>query len=309
MTAPLVDVLMPTYNHGKFVAEAIESVLAQQFSFTYRLIIADDCSSDETQQIFKSYAARYPDRIETLILQEHVGIFHEDRASLKALKLCTAKYVALLEGDDYWTDPLKLQKQTAYMESHLECALSFHNVEVFYEDDDRPSWNFCPPAQKEVSTLADLLDRNFIPTPSVMFRRNCLREIPSWVFELKMGDWLLHILHAQNGSVGYIDEVMAAYRIHSSGLWSKQTPIESTLEEVKMYQALERYLPPQYQDQIETSLARRYYKLAVDYRNQGDWLSSLSNVWKCLGCSSPNRDISLRHLARISLPGRATFSK
>ncbi len=309
MTTPLVDIVMPTYNHGKFVAEAIESVLAQQVNFKYRLIIGDDCSSDDTQAIVRSYAEKYPDRIETILSPEHFGIIHKDRVGVQVLNLRKAKYVAMLEGDDYWTDPHKLQKQVAYLDSHPDCAICFHNVEVFYDDGSKQAWLYCPPDQKQISTLEDLIDRNFIATPSVMFRTSGLGEIPDWYCEFTIGDWLLHILNAQNGSVGYIDEVMAAYRIHSTGLWSKQSPIESTLEEVKMYKVLARFLPQQYQDQIETSLARRYYKLAVDYRNQGSWLSSLANVLKCVGCRSSNRNISLRHLARISLPGRATFSK
>ena len=97
-TTPLVDIIMPTYNHERFIAQAIESVLAQQTNFEYRLNIADDCSTDNTQTIIKDYAQKHPDQIRTVLSPHNIGIVHKDRLSIKVLKLCTAKYVALLEG-------------------------------------------------------------------------------------------------------------------------------------------------------------------------------------------------------------------
>src|ERR1700730_11791519 len=106
-TTPLVDIIMPTYNHENFLTQAIESVLAQKTDFEYRLNIADDCSTDGTQAIIKDYAQKHADRIRAVISPHHVGILHEDRVSIRVLKVCTARYVAVLEGDDYWTDPYK----------------------------------------------------------------------------------------------------------------------------------------------------------------------------------------------------------
>lgn len=306
-TIPLVDVNLVTYHHEKYIARAIESVLEQKTNFDYRLLIGDDCSTDNTQSIIRDYAREYPERIQLFVPSEHRGIEHKDRVGIEVLRLNTAKYVALLDGDDYWSDPYKLQKQVDFLESHDKYALCFHNVEVFHEDQGKKPWKYCQEDQKETSTLEDLLDRNSIPTPSVMFRRSCLPEIPEWIFKLKMGDWLLHILHAQNGRVGYIDQVMAAYRIHNTGLWSKQSAIENRLEEIQMYKLLTQYLPPEYKSRLESNLARRYYQLAMDYRERGDWIGTVLNVLKCLSCNPKNRGIPFLHLVRISIPGRASL--
>jgi len=302
-TTPLVDIVMSTYNHEKFLVQAIESVLAQKTDFEYRLNIADDCSTDGTQAIIKHYAHKHADRIRAVISPHHVGILHEDRVSIKVLQLCTARYVALLEGDDYWTDPYKLQKQVDFLESHADFAICFHNVKVAYEDQHQEPWYFCPPDQKETSTIEDLLDRNFIATASTVFRRERLGELPSWYRKLKIGDWPLHILNAQNGKVGYIDEVMSVYRIHHAGFWSKQSAIQNTLDEIAMFKALAKYLPKRYKGQIKSHLASLYYRLAGEYSSRGDKVRAVISVVKCLGANPRTRAMPLRHVLYISFPG------
>src|SRR5882672_909222 len=142
--APLVDIVMPTYNHEKFIVQAVESVLAQRTEFDYRLTIADDCSTDRTQAIIKEYAGR-DERIKALLAATHIGIVSRDRVSIEGLKQCTAKYVALLEGDDYWTDESKLKKQVEFLERHSDFAISYHNVIVVYDDGTRAPANFLGP--------------------------------------------------------------------------------------------------------------------------------------------------------------------
>src|SRR5262245_50655987 len=209
---PLVDVHLITYNHERFVAQAIESVLAQQTNFPFRLIIGDDCSSDGTQAIIRRYALEHPDRITTFLDTEHRGINSRERAGVKVLMLSTARYVAWLDGDDFWSDPSKLQKQVDILETQPETVICFHNVRTLPED-GAASINLRPPDQKEISTLADLLMGNMIPSCSVMFRREALGTLPEWYFSLKMADWSLYILLAEQGEIRYLNEVMAVYRM------------------------------------------------------------------------------------------------
>lgn len=108
----LVDIVMPTYRHERFVAEAIESVLAQKTTFEYRLLIGDDGSPDGTPAIIKSFADRNPHRIEASLFANHVGIQSEERVAVGLLRRATSKYVTILEGDDFWTDPYRLQRLT-----------------------------------------------------------------------------------------------------------------------------------------------------------------------------------------------------
>ena len=267
---PLVEVLMPTYNHAKFVAEAIESVLAQETDFAYRLLIADDCSADGTQDILKSYAAKYPDLISLILSPRHVGIIDKERVSFKALDQCTAKYVALLEGDDYWTDPAKLQKQVNFLESHPECAVAFHNARMSFEDEPEASRNMCPENQKQFSTLEDIIKGNFIPTCSVMFRSGLFGKVPGWMYTLPIGDWPMHILNAEHGDIGYIDEVMAVYRVHRKGLWSMRSRLSCLEGEVQICDALRKHLGREHRGMIDAALLGRLMTLADDYDSGGE---------------------------------------
>jgi len=203
--SPLVDVVMPTYNHEKFVAQAIESVLAQKTRFECRLTICDDGSSDSTPSIVQKYAREYPESICAVLGSEHLGILHKDRLSTRVLAGCTAHYVALLEGDDYWTDPHKLQKQVDFLEGHPDFAICCHNVTVFYQDGSREPANWFPPDHRQVSTLEDLLLEHCIVTLSTVFRRGLLGEFPDWFYTLKIGDLPLHIMNAQHGKIRYLE--------------------------------------------------------------------------------------------------------
>ena len=124
---PVVSVCMITYNHADFIDQALESVLQQQVDFSFGIVIGDDASTDDTLEIIKRYQSKYPDKIEILQSTKNLG----GRINfIRTLQACRGKYIALLEGDDYWNDPLKMQKQVDFLESHPQCALCFTNVRV-----------------------------------------------------------------------------------------------------------------------------------------------------------------------------------
>lgn len=234
-----VSVAMITYNHERFIAEAIEGVLMQQTDFAVELIIGEDCSTDGTRVIVRRYGERYPERVRLLLPERNLGA-HAN--SIAVGKACRGEYIAICEGDDYWTDSLKLQKQVDFLEAHPECSICFHDVLVVYEDQQRVSHCQCSPDQKEISTLDDLLVQNFIPTPSVLYRRGLFGELPDWFRELATGDWPLHILNAQHGHIGYINEVMAVYRVHAGGVWSRRDPVTKIKQMLPLYGHLYNYL-------------------------------------------------------------------
>lgn len=242
-TMPMVDVNLVTYNHEKFVVRAIESVLEQKTDFDYRLIIGDDCSTDNTQSIIRDYAQQYPERIQVVLATEHRGIEHKDRMGIEVLRLSTAKYVTLLDGDDYWTDPRRLQKLMGFLESHPECSVAFHDARLFYEDGSEASRRLYPPDLKEISSLQDMLTTSCFPIPcTALFRREALGELPDCFFRVTNADWMLFVLLAEHGTLGYINEVMAAYRVHSGGVWSGLDPIQGTREHIKTYETIDAHL-------------------------------------------------------------------
>jgi glycosyltransferase involved in cell wall biosynthesis len=257
-----VSVAMITYNHERFIAQAIESALMQQTDFEVELVIGEDCSTDGTREIVRAYGERYPERVRPLLHEHNLGLngHNNVRATLKA---CRGEYVALLEGDDFWTDPHKLQKQTRFFESHPECVICFHNVARIYEDGDRDSTNLCPADQKEISSIEDLLVTDFIPTCSTLFRRGLVSELPDWVSSLKMSDWPFLILNAQHGKIGYINQVMGAYRIHAGGAWSSLDNVPQLRACIEMWGHINSHLNFKYENIIGEEVSNHWGSLAV----------------------------------------------
>lgn len=134
MKAPLVSVCCITYNHAPFIRKAIEGFLMQKVNFPIEYIIAEDCSTDNTLAICKSYAEKYPDIIRIITSEHNVGGIENERRAMLAAK---GRYIALCEGDDYWTDPLKLQKQVDFLESHPDYSVTFHRYKIHYLNEDR----------------------------------------------------------------------------------------------------------------------------------------------------------------------------
>jgi glycosyltransferase involved in cell wall biosynthesis len=238
-----VSVALWTYNHEQFIAQAIESVLMQQTDFEYELIIGEDCSTDGTRAIVVEYFRKYPERIRPLLHEHNVG---GAANSIAVLNSCRGQYIALLDGDDYLTDPLKLQKQVEFLEVHPECSMCFHDVIVMSEDQQRESHRFCSPGQKQFSTLEDLLEKNFIPTCSVVYRSGLVNKLPPWYYELSLGDWPLHVLHAQTGPIGYLDQTMGVYRLHRGGLWTRLDYPTIIAHKLQFYGAIQGELERKY---------------------------------------------------------------
>ena len=251
----LVDVNLVTYNHERFVSRAIESILQQKTNFDFRLIIGDDCSTDNTQSIIRDYAQQFPERIQLVLAAEHRGIKHRDRMGIEVLRLSTAKYVALLDGDDYWTDPNKLQTQVDFLEDHPKCSLCFHNAELIYDDGSKPPRNLHPPNQKGIATVEDLIN-GLVPLPcTAMFRKNLLRDLPDWFYKVPNADWMMWVMLAQQGSICYINQVMAAYRIHAQGVSSRLTAQQRVTNHIETYRAINAQLNYKYDRMISEIVA------------------------------------------------------
>jgi glycosyltransferase involved in cell wall biosynthesis len=295
-----VSVAMVTYDHEAFIAEAIESVLKQQTHFKVELVIGEDCSTDGTSAIAQVYAERFPERIRLLLSEHNQGMMVNFTT---VLNTCRGRYVALLDGDDYWIDSAKLQKQVDFLESHPECAICFHDVVAIFENQEGKSRRFCSPMQKEISTLEDLLLDNFIPACSCMFRRGLFGALPAWFVTLPWGDWPLHILNAQYGDVGYIDDLMGVYRVHSGGVsQSPGRPKEIYNGRIRMFRALDKQLDHRYHALIKQQIAVNYYRKAALERRQGSKLGALRNLVISLGMSPGSPPVPYSKLIGKMLP-------
>jgi glycosyltransferase involved in cell wall biosynthesis len=262
-----VSVLMITYNQEAFIAQAIRSALMQITNFDYEIVIGDDCSTDGTRDIVADLARRHPSKIRPLFQDIHLGV---NRNLMATLKVCIGQYVAILEGDDYWTTRNKLQLQVDFLDSHPDYSVCFHNVQVVYQGECSPSHLYHVDAQPETRTIEELLVGNFINTCSVMFRRDPRKELPSRFCSLHMGDWPLHVLNAQCGKIGYLNAVMAAYRVHDKGVWSLIGRLRQLEIEADAMDFLYGVLNPPYRRLAYPLLLKRLYYLSEEHGRMGD---------------------------------------
>ena len=210
-----VSVLMVTYNHEKFIDEAINSVVLQNFNYPYEIIIGDDCSTDNTLERCKKWQEKYPTLIKIISRDRNIGI---QRNYMETYNHCQGEYIAICEGDDFWCSKHKLQRQVEYMDSHNSCSICFHRVINYYMANNSKSLSNGK-GTKIDSSIIDLAKSNYITNLSVMYRRNAVNKLPEWLTEIASPDYVIHMLHASTGSIHYINSPMAVYRQHTNGIW------------------------------------------------------------------------------------------
>ncbi len=259
-TQPTVSVVLRTYDHARFIAQAIESVLIQQTSFPFELVIGEDCSTDGTREIVEEYAERNPETIRTVLPEHNLGHGEIFRLALEATR---GEFIAYLDGDDYWTSPLKLAEQVAFLEENGDCACCFHDVSLIYDDAGLPSGTVSPELGEERFTLEQIVMECFVPAPAMMFRREVAEALPDWIFESAWIDWMIHIRAAQIGPLGYLPKPLAAYRVHSGGMFSGLDRLTQLEEDLTFYEQLAPELPD-HEDLIERCIAFRRAQLAIE---------------------------------------------
>jgi glycosyltransferase involved in cell wall biosynthesis len=252
-----VSVLMITYNHERFIAQALDSVLMQQVDFDYEIVVGEDCSTDSTRQILIEYQKKYPEKIRLLLPGKNLGMIGN---MVETCNACRGDYIALLEGDDLWTSPQKLQKQVDLLEAHPECSGCFHNVLMAHEGAPEKNRLFHEaPLAKRFFALKDILSSHFIPTCSTVFRAGMFTGFPDWYLEMPMGDWPLHILNAEHGPYAYLDEVMATYRIHGGGAWSGNSRLAILDKTIHACHRIDRYLVDRHPREIRKPIRALIY--------------------------------------------------
>ncbi len=183
---PLISICTITYNHERFIEQAILSVLEQKHDFKVEFVIGDDCSKDKTRDIIRKYHALYPDMIVPLFPEKNLGA---KLNAIQCLQRCRGKYIAFLEGDDCWSDPDKLRKQAAFMEAHPDYSICFTDVDIINDTADDHENPFTPPA-KEDFTIEDVImtERVFIPTATLFFRNQLPDPLPEFFRKASSGD-------------------------------------------------------------------------------------------------------------------------
>ena len=217
----MVSIECTSYNHEDYIAEALDSMLMQKTNFAYEILVHDDASTDRTAEIIKSYEQRYPDIIKSICQTENqyskgvlVELFNSERAQ--------GKYMAVCEGDDYWTDPDKLQRQVDYMEAHPECSMCVHAAERVSAVTKKTVSSIRPSNKDKIFSVEEVIEGGgeLFATNSILYSREKIPEMPEYYLNASIGDYPLVICGALNGTVYYMDRNMSAYRVEVKGSWT-----------------------------------------------------------------------------------------
>lgn len=222
---PKVSVMVVTYNHEQYIGKAIDSILMQECDFEIEINVIDDCSTDNTQKIVRDYQQRHPGIINCYFNERNVGHIATQLNTFRGFQTLRGEYFALLEGDDYWTDPVKLKEQVEFLEDHSEYVACAHNtLKVF--DDGRPSEHFLPfkAFRRERATIADLVTMaGTYHLSSIVYRNIFALNPPQCLASQYSCEVTINMLYGQFGDFYCIDKYMSAYRVHDNGVFSSRT--------------------------------------------------------------------------------------
>lgn len=250
---PMVTVCMATYNHENYIREALDGVLMQKVNFDYEVIIKEDFSTDKTREIVIEYQKKYPDKIRLWLCKENL---YSQKQSPKVRLFARGKYSASCEGDDYWTDSLKLQKQVDFMEENEDYSMVFTNAKVLAEDGiHQSSINLYSHLKSKEYTGVEILKKWSVPTASVLFRNNFYTNIPQderFIF----GDIVLFLWAASRGKVFCINEETVVYRRNLGGVTFSEK-VEYT-KKINHYLAIKDHFGAEYNKTVNTLLAKVY---------------------------------------------------
>jgi glycosyltransferase involved in cell wall biosynthesis len=288
-----VSVLVVTYNHARFVRQALDSAIAQRLPQPFEVLVSEDCSTDGTREIVQEYAKRHPHLVRLLLSERNL---HSNEVVARGVRAARGRYVAVLDGDDYWTSDDKLGAQVAFLDVRPDVTICFHNVHVVDEHSQTTGTLWNAPGQPKVSGLHELLRGNFIATSSVVYRRAAVSEIPAWYGGFfPVTDWPLHVLYAREGRIGYLDRTLGAYRLHGGGLFSTLGEREKLEANVDFYRRLRAFSPGPLAAEVARGQRDYFFGWAEEFRRRGDrrmLLRCLRWAWEGrLSAARPDRRV------------------
>lgn len=244
-----LDILLITYNHESYIKQCLDSITIQKASFDFGIIVADDYSTDNTLSIIQEYSGKCNIPIRILETAGNLGLVKNYQ---RALTACKSEYVAVLEGDDYWTSPYRLQKHIDFLDIHQECSMVFNRYVAFNQNSD--NFNIANDKMKEEDryvTIRELARGNIIGNFSTCtYRKSVIDRLDPGIFDMKIADWMFNLCISQSGLIGRIGEALSVYRIHSGGEWSNKSRKDKLKEEYEAAVEYDRYFNFQYHQEF-----------------------------------------------------------
>jgi len=288
---PLVSVLMLTHNHEPHIAKAIESILSQECEFPFELIIGEDCSVDRTRGICLYYQKRHPEIVRVVFSDENVGMH---RNFSRIWHRARGKYIAMCEGDDYWTDRGKICKQAAWLEERPEFTLCGTLTDKIRLDKD-DTWTKCgvvgPVEIRDRYSIEDLIPHYNFHFSSIMLRKDAVR-FPLWFWDMYCVDRPLYLLCAAKGPVGFLPEITSVYRLHEGGTWSTVTQLEKASKSIKLFETVNRHFNRRYNKYIRRTISNIVWSYMSESLAADDRSSARKLFWLSMSYLFPGLKIS-----------------
>jgi glycosyltransferase involved in cell wall biosynthesis len=298
MTPPLVTVVIPTYNHVRWIRTAIESALLQRIRVPAEILVSEDASSDGTRPLVERLARDHPDRIRLILSKCNV---RSNEVVARGLRVARGRYVCLLDGDDYWTDPTKLQRQADFLDAHPECSAVFHNAFLVEGDqvtDRRWTRRDLPARLGE----AEIWEGNPFATCAGMMRTDFVRDVPAWYADFfPITDWPLYVLCAKHGLLAYSDEVCGGYRLHVGGLFSGLADAEKRDSIEAFYRRMVHVLEPSGAGRAKQGYSRYFFDWARAYLAAGDLAAARDCFRRSLRGGGIGSSVPVGSAARLGL--------
>ncbi|CAG5069716.1 hypothetical protein DYBT9623_02453 [Dyadobacter sp. CECT 9623] len=305
-----VSVCVVTYNHEKFVAKTLDSILMQQTTFPFEIVVGDDNSKDNTAAILKEYQQRYPDKIRLLLHPKNMGLNGKFNA-LSTFAAAKGEYIAQFDGDDYLTSPHKLQKQVEMLDANPHYSACYHNARVIFDDNAAPPYLVNSLDKPEI-TVDDLIGEDelcFIATSSLMFRREDFAKHPDpeWTNLSTSGDIPRNIMLATRGPIGYINEEMSVYRKNRGGasFADNHYGADFLFNRIQMYSNINKELGYKYDERIKKNISVYYYKLLFSREYGHTYWPRLKFALKYLSLGDPAPERRKEVIRDFIIPGFA----
>lgn len=265
----LVSVDVITYNHEAYIEECLNSILAQKTNFKFEILIHDDASTDNTANIIRRYQKKYPQIIKPILQKENqykknITTTSEHFNFPRAL----GKYIAMCEGDDFWTDPYKLQKQIDILESHPDYSIVFHEA-IIHNNTDKNIDKIYPALENRIYTAEEIFRNWIAPTASFCFRKNIIDYSIATDKNILNSDIIIMLMALSKGKAYGMSDKMSAYRIHEGGVtWNPVTQLERTIKGINHYKFIKRTFHFINRKDINNKISRLYFNAFWHYRSK-----------------------------------------
>ena len=255
---PIVSIFCMVYNHEPFLQKCLDGFMMQKCKFDFEIVLGEDCSTDNSRNLILNFAKMYPGKFKLILHKYNVGANANQKL---VFENCKGKYIAMCEGDDYWTDPLKLQKQVDFLEVNENFSFCFGQAKTFNQMSNE--WGNYDTGEKSIYNVPDLIERCFFNTSTILVRNHPSINKLNHIFY--SGDVALAMTILKLGPAYKMDAIFSVYRIHIEGITKKYKNLDWIENTISMYKYFDRYHNYKFSKEFKSYYFLNYSKLGILY--------------------------------------------